>query len=170
MIYIAFDSCESNYKSQHSKSLELITSLLSSLGYDHVTVTKASTGRPVCESNEIDISVTHSKNIVAVAAVCNKEIDTSNYFVIPEAGTAIGIDIEQIDDSIDVLQKNKVAKRFIGKETSTATEFYLAWTQHEAYGKMTGEGITAKETLTHTSYSFTVEANGNRYALGIAIK
>lgn len=170
MIYIAFDSCENNYRSQHAKSLELISSLFSSLGYEDVTVTKSSKGRPVCDSTEIDISVTHSKNLVAVAAVCEKEIEDSDYFELPDVGSFIGIDIEEIDEATDLARKNSIAKKFLGKEISSPTEFYLGWTQHEAYGKMTGEGITAKEALPYNSYSFIIDADGRKYALGIAVK
>lgn len=99
--------------------------LLQALTGAHVNITYTDTGKPIAQDNDINISISHTGNYVAVAY--HKKRD-------------IGIDIEMIDPKIF-----KVRKRFMNtteeKQLDTDNEktaLLLHWSGKESFFKITG--------------------------------
>lgn len=170
MIYISLSECDKSHKAQHDTAHSLLSSLLLELGYNDPVILKKENGRPYVNFECTDISITHSKNLVAVGVSSEKDIETDCTLPIPVKAQKIGIDIEYIDKNIDLNQKNRLAKRFFSKEASSIDEFFRIWTENEAVGKLTGEGVIQKQAAICNVISFTVilENSKDEYSLSIA--
>lgn len=170
MIYISIAECVNNHKSQHDTARSLLTSLLLALGYEDAAISKAETGRPYVNFENTDISISHSKNLVAVCVASKKSVDADCTIALPFEAGKIGIDIEYINETINLEKKNRLAKRFFSKEASSIEDFFCIWTENEAVGKMTGEGVIQKESHDCDIISFTVvlDSTNEEYSLSIA--
>lgn len=171
MIYISFAECENNYKSQHNTAHDLLTSLLNDLGFSDPVIKKEECGRPFVDKDGVDISISHSNNLVAVGVATAKKADTDNAIIIPIEAKRIGIDIEYIDNNSDLKRKNKLANRFLSRSVSSIEEFYSLWTGNEAVGKMTGEGVLQNASVNCHVTTFTVklESRSQEYSFSFAI-
>ncbi len=169
MIYIAIGKCENNIESQHKAGRFLLSSILNSLGYDNAEIKKAETGRPYVDIIDTDISISHSGAVAIAAVISPLEIETNEIIALPYNGKHIGIDIEEIKPG-SIEKKQRIAERFLKSTITTEREFYRLWTQNEAYGKMTGEGVLCKKDDSFLLITFTVELCEKEYSLSISIK
>ncbi|MBQ5746363.1 MAG: 4'-phosphopantetheinyl transferase superfamily protein [Clostridia bacterium] len=169
MIYLAIAKCENNRSSQHETAYSLLDSLLSELGYRDTEIKKAGSGRPYVEIEHTDISVSHSGEAAAVAVISPEEADVDFAVALPFDGVSIGIDIEEITEG-SIEKKKRIAERFLKTSIASEKEFYRLWTQNEAYGKMTGEGVLSKKDESAHILTFTLELSKKEYSLSISIK
>ena len=169
MIYLAIAKCENSRDSQHECAYSLLHSILDSLGHKDTAIKKAESGRPYVEIDKTDISLSHSGEAVSCAVISPIEADIDFCVALPYSGTSIGIDIEEIQHG-SLERKQRIAERFLKTSVSSETEFYRLWTQNEAYGKMTGEGVLTKKDSSKNLLTFTVELSEKQYSLSISIK
>ncbi len=169
MIYIAIGKCENNIESQHKAGRSLLLSILEALGYKNTEIKKADSGRPYVEISDTDISISHSGEVAIAAVISPLEIETDEIIALPYLGKQIGIDIEEIKPG-SIEKKQRIAERFLKESITTEKEFYRLWTQNEAYGKMTGEGVLCKRDGSSLFITFTVELCEREYSLSISIK
>ena len=169
MIYLALAPCENDYNSQSRTAHALLNSLLCNLGYKDFEISKNELGRPCINLENIDISIAHSGECVLVGILSDKSVTVSDSILINQSGTSIGVDIEYINESIDLERKNKILKRYTDKKASSAVEFYCLWTENEAYGKMTGEGVICNKKTTCQCETFIKEINGKKYSISYCV-
>lgn len=169
MIYLAIAKCENSRDSQHEVAYSLLYTILESLGHKNAEIKKAESGRPFVEIEGTDISLSHSGEAVACAVISPIEADIDYSVALPYTGASIGIDIEEIKEG-SLEKKQRIAERFLKKSVSSETEFYRLWTQNEAYGKMTGEGVLTKNESVSDILTFTIELSEKQYSLSISLK
>ena len=169
MIYLAIAKCENNRGSQHEAAFSLLYSILESLGHKDAEIKKAESGRPFVEIDKTDISISHSGEVASCAVISPIEADIDFCVALPYTGTSIGIDIEEIQKG-SLERKQRISERFLKTSVSSETEFYRLWTQNEAYGKMTGEGVLTKKESDSNLLTFTVELSEKQYSLSISVK
>ena len=175
MIYLCFEKCEKTSESRHLAGIRARDRLFDVFGIGRDTVYTSDTGKPLCRDERFAFSVSHSGDI----AVCALKCDIEQYdipddiFVIFEAipSSSIGVDIEEISDSLSVDKMMRVSARFLESEISDKDEFLRAWTRGEAYGKFTGNGITdaKKISIDRVFYSFEIEVFEKKYYLSVCI-
>lgn len=122
------------YKNSSLSALLCLHELLTVSGevQDDLSICRTSGGKPYFASRDLFFSITHAKDIVAVAL----------------SDTPVGIDIEFIDERRDILS---LSRRFfapdehkaISESNSPAEDFFALWTKKEALAKITGKGLSA---------------------------
>ncbi len=170
MIYISLSETEKDHRSQHETAHRLLTSLLTQLGYNDPLILKKDNGRPFVKYENTDISISHSKNLVAVCVATDKDLQTDSTIELPIEAKMIGIDIEYLDKKTNLDKRNRLAKRFLSREASSVEEFFCMWTKNEAVGKMTGEGVIQSHCIDCDVLSLTVilENYDEEYSMSIA--
>lgn len=170
MIYISLAECDKTAESQHLTAHNLLTSLLCDLGYEYPIINKEENGRPFVNYDCTDISISHSNNLVAVCVATDKILESDCTLTLPIDAKRIGIDIEYIDRSINLIEKNRLAKRFLSQEADSIEDFFSIWTENEAVGKMTGEGVIQNKKTACDVLSFIAVTDklNSEYSLSIA--
>jgi len=168
MIYLSVARCEATPVSRHETAHRVLLSLLSDLGYTDAVIKKEPNGRPFTGIEGLDVSISHTSDIVAVCVICERDTDLETAVALPFYGTRVGIDVEEIKRDADISSRQKIANRFLNCEVSTHEEFFRKWTRNESYGKMTGEGVFNRGDTDRTMLSFTLQMNGKDYSLSIS--
>lgn len=170
MIYISLAECQKSAASQHSVAHNALTSLLCDLGYINPIIKKHENGRPFVDFEETDISISHSENLAAVCVATDRDLDVDCTLALPIKAKRIGIDIEYIDKKSNLYDKNRLAKRFLSREANSIEDFFSIWTENEAVGKMTGEGVIHKASVDYDVISFIVVPRNSdgEYSMSIA--
>ena len=172
MIYLSIAECGKSHSDQHDTAHKILSSLLCQLGHKDHLICKEDNGRPYVSIKDTDISISHSRNlaVVCVANLDTTELDTDCLIALPIEAKRIGIDIEYIDKNADLNAKNRLAKRFLSKEASSIEEFFSIWTENEAVGKLTGEGVIQSSSAHCSIISFIITLNdsNDEYSLSIA--
>jgi len=117
-----------------------------------IELTLADLNRPVFDVDEtIQFSITHTHDLVAVAATCNARV---------------GIDLEFIQSTVDLVE---LAERILSEEDLATFEafspeeklaaFFRVWTRKESYLKARGEGIAEGLRLVSVSFGPEVESS-----------
>ena len=137
----------------------LLKSLLKSINVDldKQTIIKTSSGKPIFDNLNIFFSISHSKNLVAVAI----------------SNTPIGIDIQAISPyNIKVAQKyfNTDELTTIEKSKNKDIQFTKYWTKYESILKLFG---SRKEMLNcnvkvNTKFQTVKDSNNTKYSLCIS--
>lgn len=168
MIYLSFADCEKSYRSQHNAAYELLNDMLSELGFEQIKILRDNNGRPYSECDDVDFSVSHTDGLAAVALITSRVSASEKFLVFPSEGKRIGLDIESEDRMMDIDDLKKLATRFLNADVSSAEEFYRRWTQNEAYGKMTGEGVINNSHIPCHRFTLKIERNDRKFWLSIA--
>lgn len=99
--------------------------------------------KPYIEGDPVFFNISHSGGLVALAV----------------SESPVGIDTEPMRQI-----RRQVVERFTGRDIADPLGRLLAWICHESYGKMTGEGIAAKEAKRpHTFHHFEVIKDGSTH-------
>ena len=172
MIYVSLSECDKSSSSQHNTAHSLLLSLLSDIGFEDPVISKEQNGRPYVKYENTDISISHSKNLAAVCVATDKAVDVDCTMTLPFAANAVGIDIEHIDKKADLAKKNKLSLRFLSKSVDSIDEFFSLWTQNEACGKISGEGVIQATPVECNTVTFTVvlDSTDEEYSMSIAYK
>ncbi|MBQ7039647.1 MAG: 4'-phosphopantetheinyl transferase superfamily protein [Clostridia bacterium] len=104
--------------------------------FDEITILRDGKGKPyIKERNDIDISISHSENIVACAV----------------SKSPVGIDIQKIKEVSDSLIKRICSEEEVNEISNSSdpvSSFINTWTKKEAILKKKGTGILDKEIKT----------------------
>ncbi len=163
MVVIGYGECEDRTRSRHMAAVRLRNSLLA--GCCGITdpdgmISLTPKGRPVIDSDGVDISVSHSLCAV-MAGIC---FDRGTRFRTPDGSddplvrqfemdaVRIGVDVEEIGTPDRHDRYKKIAERyFLPREREYlkkikdvkifTDEFFRIWTVKESVCKMTGDGL-----------------------------
>lgn len=125
-----------SYASSSFSALRCLEKLLNDSGFPvseaDYTIVRPAGGKPYFKNSPLQFNVSHSHGAVAVAL----------------SDHPIGIDIEFIDESRDVIS---LARRFfaprefetIEHSKSPVNDFFSMWTKKEAFAKLSGKGLAS---------------------------
>ncbi len=147
---------------------------------------KSENGKPFIDNAVFSIS--HSKNALAVAVVCDKSDFDVDFATVIKTDvksdvSSLGVDIESIGDK-DLVRCKKIASaKFFDEENEMLTKssdkdfvrnFCALWTKKESYSKFTGVGLKdalsfncAQPCSTAEIYTDFVTVGEDEYALSV---
>ena len=121
--------------------------LCTCFGFENTNITfeRDSNGKPYLTNKEVHFSISHSKNLVAVAVSRQK----------------IGVDLEKIRDvNVKLIERyfTEKEKEYINiNKINWQTRFFEVWTNKEAFLKRSGVGLRVKLNEFETKNSFNVK-------------
>ncbi len=186
MVIVAVTS--RNNKNEHDEANKLLCSLVSHYHGSSAKILIGKNGRPYIENGTFDISLSHSKDAVAVAITVSSHFpdysaDGVILFKLDIDAKAVGIDIECKSERNE-RRCLSVAQGFFGEaefskirnsQDKVAT-FLKFWTKKEAALKLTGEGIAGLRGLADNMprdimlTEKQINISGDTYFLSLATK
>ena len=143
------DSYKGEVRQESCSAWNLLYRTLTRMGHGPYHVSFTETGKPYFRDSEICFSISHSKEVCAVAV----------------SDRPVGLDVQVIKDSY---RPHLIDRTLTDREKETFDgDFTRMWCRKEAVVKMTGDGIKHYPfRIETTEYSFwerKIEYNGSRY-------
>ena len=174
MIYVAFEECENAPTAHHEAGICARDRLFSLFGIEG-EIKRTENGKPYIPCSRYHFSISHSDGLAVCALRCKEEkYDLpEDIFTIFENGEGeVGADIQLIP-SDDYLQRmNRIAIRYIYTQYDSTEAFTRAWTQKEAYTKLSDIPLihALKTEITEgIAFSGKITASDKDYFLSILI-
>lgn len=139
MIYVAFEECTHELKSQRKAANKAKRLLLSAFGLSPDDITLTENGKPQIRDSRYHISVSHSAEVAVCALRCKEQrydLPENVFTIFEDEDGDVGIDIEYISPEKELERLNRISMRFMRRKFSSVEKLIERWTLCEAYTKL----------------------------------